>query len=275
MICIGPYQIETIVLDSFALDGGAMFGSVPKNLWSKRIVPDEQNRIPMVTRILKISDGENIILVDLGCGSKWSEKFRAIYKIENLLPPPSDASHIILTHLHFDHSGGISRINDSGEVELTFPDVPIYLNRFQFEHALDLDVKDKASFLAENTSPLQKANLQLVEGSKEVLPGISLHQVDGHTPGLQWVKIQSGSETVVFPSDLIPTYHHLDLPYIMGYDLNAQRTLEEKREFLLQASNNNWLIVFQHDSSNVSARVSIEKSGKVKTRELVSAETNR
>ncbi len=271
MIRIGQYNIETIVLDNFALDGGAMFGSVPKNLWSKRIQPDDQNRIPMVTRILRISDGENIVLVDLGCGSKWGEKLKKIYKVENITSPPAEASHIILTHLHFDHLGGISHLNEQGEAELSFPKIPVYVNRAQLEHACGTDVKDQASFLEENIKPLEQSNLQLTSNDQEVFPGLSLHQADGHTPGLQWVKIQSGSETVVFPSDLVPTYHHIDLPYIMGYDLNAQKTLEEKKQFLQNASDNNWLLVFQHDASNVAARIGLEKSGKVKTKELLSA----
>ncbi len=267
MVEIGDFKISTVTVDKLWLDGGAMFGSVPKNLWAKRIEPDQQNRIPLGCRLLKIESASKTYLVDTGCGDKWEDKPRAIYGIENLAPLPTEVDSVILTHLHFDHGGGVSRLSENGKPVATYEKASVYVNRIQYEHARNPEVRDRASFIDENILPLSNMNLNLVEDGVELESGISLHQVDGHTPGLQWIKLSNGDKTLAYPSDLIPTAHHLDLPYIMGYDLSAEKTLVEKRSFLEQASDQDWTIVFEHDLQTEAVRIILDKSGKVKIKE--------
>ena len=264
---IGNYKIEALVVDRLWLDGGAMFGAVPKNLWAKKIEPDAQNRIPLCCRLLKLENDSDSFLIDVGCGKKWDEKNRKIYGIENLRDLPKEIDKVVLTHLHFDHGGGVSRLSENGKPVATYEKASVYVNRIQYEHARNPEVRDRASFIDENILPLSNMNLNLVEDGVELESGISLHQVDGHTPGLQWIKLSNGDKTLAYPSDLIPTAHHLDLPYIMGYDLSAEKTLVEKRSFLEQASDQDWTIVFEHDLQTEAVRIILDKSGKVKIKE--------
>jgi len=264
---LGSFKISSLVVDRLKLDGGAMFGSVPKNLWSKRIEPDEQNRIPLGCRLLKIVSPKATYLVDAGCGRKWDDKLRSIYAIENLQALPEGIDRVILTHLHFDHGGGISVFSNDQSLLPAYPDASVYVNKVQYDHSRRADIRDRASFMAENIDPLEQMDLKLVEHGLELEPGLSLHQVDGHTPGLQWIKLTAGEKTIAYPSDLIPTAHHLDLPYIMGYDLSAEKTLVEKRNFLEQAAEGDWTIVFEHDLETEAVRIFIEKSGKIKIKE--------
>lgn len=249
---IGPYEIESIVLENFRLDGGAMFGAVPKTLWSKRIEPDELNRIPMVTRVLLIKSKSRVILVDTGCGDKWSEKLRGIYQIENICSLSElnlGVTDVILTHLHFDHGAGL--VASSGE--LTFPEATLHINASHYEHALSPGVREKASYLPENILPLKQASLNLTKDGDELFPGIKVYQSDGHTKGMQWLTIEDpeglNEDVLAYPSDLMPTRAHMDIPYVMGYDLNAELCMKEKTQFLSKAKEGGWSILFEHDSA--------------------------
>lgn len=256
---LGRYTITSFIFGTFRLDGGSMFGSVPKNLWSKRITPDAENCIPLACRSLLLQDGERSILIDVGTGDKWNEKLRAIYNIElrdpTTLPFAStEITDIILTHLHFDHAGGISRTNDQG-LQLTYPNAAIHLQRANWERAQHPTPKDRASYLIENVAPLTDAELRLYDGSTEVLPEITVHRVDGHTPGQQWIEIGIENNTLIFPTDVIPTSHHVPLAFHMGFDVCADTLLQEKQTLLQRAVDTSAVVCFQHDPCVAFARI--------------------
>lgn len=253
---IGRYEIDLIDCDHFALDGGSMFGSVPKPLWSKSIAADDRNRIPLSCRVLVLRDGQRTILVDCGVGRIFSDKLRDIYAVDNRASleqlAPTD---IILTHLHFDHAGGITRLDVNGKPQLAFPSAEIHLQRKNLEHARAPGPRERASYLPEVVEPLAGAKLRLVDGAGEILPGIEVRVANGHTHGLQCVLIRDGKECLAFPSDLVPTAHHVPIPYVMGYDLCAETTMREKKEFLLEAVRENWTVVFEHDRDTPAGKI--------------------
>lgn len=257
---VGRYSITTVMFGSFRLDGGCMFGSVPKNLWSKSIPGDSENCIPLVCRSLLLDDGMRKILLDVGIGNKWSEKLQQIYgiklaPIDSLGFKPEEITDIVLTHLHFDHAGGISYRAPDGSLALTYPNANIHLQRANWERAQNPSPKDKASYLPENVEPLKNAQLILCDGSVEILPEITVHRVDGHTPGQQWIEIGAGEEKIFFPTDLIPTNHHVPLAYHMGYDVCADTLLQEKLSFLERAVTPGVTVCFQHDASVAFAKI--------------------
>jgi glyoxylase-like metal-dependent hydrolase (beta-lactamase superfamily II) len=256
---VGRYTITPFSFGTFRLDGGSMFGSVPKNLWSKRISPDNENCIPLACRSLLLQDDARSILIDVGIGNKWSDKLRSIYDIAlcdtSSLPfQHHQITDVILTHLHFDHAGGISHYND-GKIELTYPDATIHLQTANWDRAQAPTPKDKASYLSENVEPLRNANLQLCDGTVEILPQILVHRVDGHTPGQQWVEIGDDNETLMFATDVIPTSHHVPLAFHMGYDVCADTLLREKYALLDQAVIKKAQVWFQHDTVITSASI--------------------
>jgi glyoxylase-like metal-dependent hydrolase (beta-lactamase superfamily II) len=259
---VGRYQISVHNHGFFRLDGGAMFGSVPKTLWAREAPPDDENRILLATRSLVIEDGERRILLDVGCGDKWSDKNRAIFCIPDApyVPVPG-VTDVLLTHMHFDHGGGVSRFVD-GELRACYPEARHYLSRENHENARRPNVRERASYLAENLDVLPTVDFHLTGDQEELLPGITVHQSHGHTRGLQWVKLSDGGETVLYPADLIPTSKHLPLPFVMGYDMCAERALEEKRSFLEMAVATSAVIVFEHDPHLAAARVRFDERGR-------------
>ena len=263
---VAGYKITTIVPEYLSLDGGAMFGLVPKTLWSKLITPDEQNRIRLSCRVLLLEGHGKKILVDLGAGRKWNEKEKSIYNIEYVDKPlheqVSGITDIILTHLHFDHAGGISKLVQ-GNSELSFPDARVFIQERHLQHARTKGVRDQASFLSENLQPLEQAKLSLTNDGDEILPRISVHRIDGHTHGQQWVKIGEGRDVACFVADLIPTAHHLRVPYVMCYDLSAERAIEEKKDFLEKAVEENWCVIFEHDSATQAVRLKRDDKGHI------------
>jgi len=263
---IGAFNIQEIIFGHFRLDGGCMFGSVPKNLWSKSIPADAENCIHLVCRSLLIHTGDRRFLVDVGMGEKWNDKQRQIYAIKNTPKgdwgfDPSSVTDVILTHLHFDHAGGITSPTQDGGVELSFPQATIHLQKANWEHALNPTLKDRASYLMDNVKPLAQAKLSLYEGTHEIVPGLTVHRVDGHTKGQQWIEISSGDERIFFATDLIPTAHHVPLAYHMGYDVCAETLLNEKETFLKRAHAENAWVCFQHDSETAAAHVTLNTRG--------------
>lgn len=263
-LSFGPFRVKEIVLGSFRLDGGAMFGSVPRALWGKLISPDDRNRIPMVARSLVVETADRVFLIDAGLGDKMSDKERSIYDIVNTphwekLAEPTD---IILTHLHFDHCGGISRWLDAEKktIALNWPNARIHIQEANVETASIPSIKERASYLRENVSALSLAETVRHSGFQEIVPGITVHRVNGHTEGMQWIEIRSGSDIVLFPSDLIPTAAHLHPAYTMGYDMNAKEVLREKQEFLSYAARHEAIVVFQHDATRAAAKI-VEREG--------------
>ncbi|MHB2150167.1 MBL fold metallo-hydrolase [Calditrichota bacterium LG25] len=255
---IGPYEIFTVNSGIFSLDGGAMFGVVPKVLWNKTNPADELNRIQLALRTLVIKGDGRIILIDAGVGNKMNEKLRKIYNIDaqqNDLERGlaekgirlEQVTDVIITHLHFDHVGGATRL-DNGLLKPTFPNARYYVQGEQWHWANNPSEKDRASYMPENFKPIEEAGL-LVElnGPGEILPGIETLVMYGHTHGMQLPKITDGKRTLLYCADLIPTASHIPLPYIMAYDNNPLITLEEKKRLLPQAVRENWVLVFEHD----------------------------
>lgn len=266
-IKIGPYKLKAIPTGEFGLDGGAMFGTVPKVLWEKTNPPDEANRIPMEARaLLLMSEGRNI-LIDTGNGSDFVEKygdkigpkFAQMYGLDpsgaSLLKSlksngldPSDITDVILTHLHFDHAGGATCAR-GGKIVPTFPNAKYYVQRQNLEIARTPNIREKASYLKPNFEPLIEAGvLELLDGDVENLfPNISVIVSNGHTEGQQIIKIADSKTGVFYAADLIPTSSHIRSAWIMGYDLDPLTLIREKREILKTAAQNNWFIYFEHD----------------------------
>lgn len=269
---IGSYEIHPIETGHFALDGGAMFGVVPKPLWEKSNPPDEKNRIDLAARALLVIGNGKKILVDVGNGSKYNEKLTSIYKFDtstnDLLTSlkkhhlaPSDITDVILTHLHFDHAGG-STFNDNGEVKPTFPNARYYVQREHWRAANNPTERDKASFFKEDFMPLEfHGQIEHTEGEGEIFPGISVRIMNGHTTALQCPVITDGTTTLFYCADLMPTTSHVNLPWIMAYDLRPLVTLEEKRKILDQAVDESWILFFEHDPATAAVRVTRTEKG--------------
>jgi len=252
------YNLHAIETGEFALDGGAMFGIIPKVLWDKIIPADNKNRISLHLRALLISQNGRHILVDDGIGTKDDAKFGEIYKINHsrFRLEASLAAHgltcnditdVILTHFHFDHSGGSTKLDDNGNIVPTFPNATYYIQRRNLIWAKDPSEKDQASFTKANFEPLIEAGLlKELDGPCELFPGIEILVVEGHTEAQQLVKISDGKTTVLYCGDLIPTSAHISIPWVMGYDNHPLTTLDEKKEILEKAVRDHWILFFEH-----------------------------
>lgn len=235
-----------------------MFGVVPRTLWEQRVEPDDRNRIPLVARPMLVRSGDRTILVDTGIGGRWSEKEQDRYGLErtdegivsslaDLGVSRSDVTDVLFTHLHFDHAGATTgEWNET--VELTFPDATHHVQKENWSWAQNPTLRDRASYRKKDINPLSQCDqLQFMDGDTELLPGIQCVQVDGHTKGLQTVRISDEHQELVYVTDLIPTSHHLPLPFIMGYDLWPLQTLEERQKLYNESSGKQLLFAFEHD----------------------------
>ncbi|HEY6192170.1 MAG TPA: MBL fold metallo-hydrolase [Bacteroidota bacterium] len=269
---LAGYEVHPIETGRFRLDGGAMFGVVPKALWSGTNPPDERNRIELAARALLISGRGRTILVDNGNGSKFTERQTDIYRLDTSGTEltrslrahgldPSDITDVILTHLHFDHAGG-STLRENGALRPAFPKARYYVQRAHWNHALAPSEKDRGSFMPDDFMPLKDHGvLDFVDGECELFPGISLVVINGHTTSLQLPFISDGSASLLFCCDLFPTTSHIPLPYIMAYDLRPLVTLEEKKKILPRASEEGWLLFFEHDPRVIAGRVKRTEKG--------------
>jgi glyoxylase-like metal-dependent hydrolase (beta-lactamase superfamily II) len=261
---IGTWDVSILETGRFALDGGAMFGVVPKALWSRTNPADDRNRIAMAARTLLVRGNGRNILIDTGNGDKWDEKTRDIYAIgefglESALAAhgltPNDVTDVLLTHLHFDHCGGSTRLVEGVPVP-RFPNARYAVQKDNLAWGRKATEKDRASYLPENFEPLvSEGMLDLIDGEGEFAPGISLHLMHGHTVSMQVIRVHDEHNSIAFCADLIPTATHLHLPFIMAYDNHPLTTLEEKRAFIPRASEEGWIIVFEHDPVTPAARV--------------------
>ena len=261
----GRWRIHAIQAGGQKLDGGAMFGVVPKPLWERRIQPDERNRIPMGMRCLLVEHDHGLVLVDTGAGNKENAKFHEIYGVENagaggrtLLEDglralgfsTDDVALVIDTHLHFDHGGGNTWVDGSGQVRPTFPRARYVVQAREYHFATHTNERTAASYFPHNFVPVQESGqFDFVDGEKDIWPGIRLLPTPGHVPFHQSVLLDAGAERLFYPADLIPTAAHLPLPWIMGYDVEPLVTLETKRRMLKRAVEENWLICFEHDAN--------------------------
>jgi glyoxylase-like metal-dependent hydrolase (beta-lactamase superfamily II) len=271
---IGSLRCHTLEGGLQRLDGGAMFGVVPRPLWEKRAPPDVRHRIPLAMRCLLVEHPDGLVLIDTALGNKESAKFLDIYGIENAGLEgatqledalatagflPDDVRLVINTHLHFDHAGGNTTLDPELErdprrhVRMTFPNATYVVQRGELEFARHTNERTRASYLPPNFEPIASADRwRLVEGAAEIVPGIEVRPTPGHVPFHQSVLVSDGGEAAVFLADLIPTAAHLPLPWIMGYDLEPLRTLESKRAILGEAAAKGWRLVFEHDPTVVS-----------------------
>ena len=264
---IGKWKVKVLETGNFWLDGGAMMGSVPRVLWEKTNPPDNQNRIQLALRCLLLDDGKHKVLIESGIGNKFDNKFSTMFNIKQAKNPLKDAlnnygydstdiTHMILTHLHFDHSGGATIIDSNGSYAPAFPNARYYISKENWNAGINPSPRDKASYLKENYLPIHEFGLlEFVSRNSNILPGISTYMVNGHTTGQQLIKVESEGEVLIFCSDLIPLESHLKLPWIMGYDLNAALTLKEKKIFLDKACDKNWLLFFYHDPNTIAVRI--------------------
>lgn len=270
---IGDYKLKVVETTSFGLDGGAMFGVVPKPLWTRAYSePDEKNRIPLTARLMLIESNDKKILIDTGFGDKFDKKFGKIYNVDISKTPvalglakhnltPDDITDVILTHLHFDHVGGATEIVN-GEIRPVFKNAKYYVQKDQYNWALNPTLKDRASFIDENYVPLKEDGLlDLIDGDGELFPGISMHQVHGHTRSMQMVKISDSENSLLYICDLCPTHAHILAPYHMGYDNFPLTVLEEKEKFLPIAYEEGWTIFFEHDHAVQAAKITTAKKG--------------
>lgn len=256
---LGDLEFVVLTDGTLRLDGGAMFGVVPKPMWEKKARADERNRILLAMHCLLIRAAGKTILVETGAGDKWNAKRRDIYAFEGSprLPEqlaqqgvkPEDVDVVINTHLHFDHCGWDTRIVN-GKVRPTFSNATYIVQRKDFEHAKAPSERDRASFLAENFMPVEEAKQwQLIEGEQQIVPGVSVFPAPGHTHAMQCVKLEGGGKTAIFLADLVPMTAHLPLAWVMGFDLFPLTTLENRKTILPQIEKNGWLALFAHDPS--------------------------
>jgi len=269
---IGRWKISILETGSLMLDGGAMMGSVPKVLWEQTNSPDSLNRIKLAMRCMLLDDGENIVLIETGIGDKCDDKIKKMFDVkqsENALSKAlskhgylnENITHVVLTHLHFDHAGGATVFDKKNKIIPAFPNAKYYVSENNWIAGNNPNPKDRASYLKENYLSLKENGvLKIISENETILDGLSTYVVNGHTQGQQLIKVDGGGESIVFCSDLIPLKSHLKIPWIMGYDLNASLTMQEKEVFLDKASQNNWILFFYHDPDTIA--VKIEKDNK-------------
>lgn len=270
---IGDYRIEIISDTEFRLDGGAMFGVVPRVLWERVCPPDEFNRIRLNMNCLFVETPMEKIIIETGIGEKWTEKQARMFGIfrrqtfaETLFRKtgytPKDISIVINTHLHFDHAGGNTIFDKSGNAVPQFPNARYFVSKSEYEHAENPSERDRASYLSENWRPIETSGqLELKPDEYEVVSGLRLKTIRGHNEAMQVFSLRRRGETLFGFADLIPTRAHLPLAWIMSYDLFPTETLKAKKELLRLAANENWLCLFYHDFEKPLCRIT-EKEGK-------------
>ena len=253
-------ELQLTVLDggTIWLDGGAMFGIVPRVLWEKERAPDERNRIGLALNLLLIDDGKQLTLVDTGVGTNWEEKERAIYRLETksaeeILAPagltPERVDRVVNSHLHFDHAGGNTFVDDRGRLQPSFPNAEYVVQRGELETARWRNERTQGSYRASSFEPLMSDDrMRLVDGETALGSDLYLSVVPGHTPHMQMILVHSGEGTVAFLADLVPTTSHVRYPYIMGFDLEPLTTLATKKRVLPRAASEGWRVIFEHDA---------------------------
>lgn len=270
---VGNFELISLYDGTFRLDGGAMFGVVPKALWEKKTAPDESNRIPMTMRPLIVRDGTHTMLIDAGLGDKESEKFYRMYAADRTRTldhalaeagvAPDDIDIVLASHLHFDHAGGFTVRDASGKVVPKFPRAKYHIRRGEWNDARNPHERSRASYLPDNFLPLAEAGvIEFIEEDQHVMPGVRVQRTGGHTAHHQIVWIESGRDCAVFLADLMPTSAHLPDPWVMGYDLYPMDTLFAKQAFARAVARRETLAFFEHDPA-VPAAFITEQQGKL------------
>ncbi len=269
---IGKYKISTLNTGTFGLDGGAMFGIIPKPLWNKTNPADEKNRIQLGVRCLLLQSDSKKIIVDTGMGNNWDDKFISIYNVDqqknNLIKSldkknikPEEITDVILTHLHFDHTGGSTKL-ENGKLLPAFSNAKYHVQKKHYDWAINPSDKDRGSFIPTTFQPLfENGLLQFTNGEEYFDDEIQFLTINGHTFSQQMLKISDSSNTFLFCGDLIPTMYHIPIPYVMGYDIQPLETIKEQKKFLQQAVDENWKLIFEHDPVNVCATIQLTQKG--------------
>jgi len=271
MLKIGKYTVEEIKTGTFALDGGAMFGIIPKPLWERTNPADEKNRITLGARCLLLQSESKKILIETGIGNGWDEKFEKIYRVDqsnnNLFNSlqskgikPEDITDVILTHFHFDHVGG-SVVFENGEPIPSFPNAKYHIQKEHFDYAQNSSDKDKRSFLKDRFIPLAELGMLNATNESQFDDEIEFVKVDGHTISQQLIKLGDSSQTYLFAGDLIPFYSQIPVVYLMGYDIQPLKTVEEKKKYLSLAVEEEWKLIFGHDPNVAMATVQKSERG--------------
>jgi glyoxylase-like metal-dependent hydrolase (beta-lactamase superfamily II) len=262
---IGELTVHAIQSGGQKLDGGAMFGVVPKPLWERRIPADDRNRIQLGMRCLLIEHPSGLVLIDTGAGNKEDDKFKQIYGLDNegadgrtcledglraVGARPEDVAIVINTHLHFDHAGGNTWRDEAGTIKPSFPNARYFVKRGEYDYATHPNERTGASYFPRNFMPVVAEGMfEFVSREREIVKGIRVIPTPGHTPFHESVLIESGGERAFFLADMLPTHAHLPLPWIMGYDVEPLVTLETKRRILRRAEDEHWLLIFEHDAT--------------------------
>ena len=273
---LGDFELTVVSDGTYFLDGGAFFGVVPKTMWSKKVTPDEQNRLDAGLNSLLVRTGKKNILIETGIGNKLSEKMVQIYKqpaklLDNLHTAgvaPEEIDIVINTHLHFDHCGW-NTVRHDGKIAPTFPRAKYYAPEGEWQYARHPSERDAISFISENYDPLvESGQMTLLRGSEEILPGISVKTFPGHTAHMQAVIVSSGGLTACYISDLIPTSVHINITWGMAFDLYPLETIESRKKYYAQAIPERWLTVFTHDDETPWGYVEPGERGKQALKKL-------
>lgn len=274
-LTLGNFELTAVSDGIYYLDGGAFFGVIPKVMWERKMKADENNRVAAGLNSLVIRTGDHTVLVETGIGNKLPEKTAQIYGqpvqlLENLASAgvaPEDIDIVINTHLHFDHCGW-NTVRTGGQVAATFPKAKYYVQEGEWRHAHE-NQRDGVSYFVENYDPLvESGQMTLLLGDQEIVPGISVAVFPGHTRDMQAVVIRSGGQTACYISDLIPTSAHLDLNWVMGFDLYPVETIESRKRYYARAIPEQWLTVFTHDPNMPWAYIGRDDNGKMAARIL-------
>lgn len=269
---VGDAEIVVCTDGTCLFDGGAMFGVVPKTLWSRKVQADEKNRVMLGLNCVVVKIGNKNVLIETGFGNKIAPKLKEIYSIQERLPSslnaagltPDDIDIVINSHLHWDHCGWNSVLDANGNVLPYFSNAQYIAHRGEVEHGRQQWERDRISYVSDNYEPMiASGQMRLVEGTHaEVMPGITLECYPGHTRHCMAVHIEGGGEHACFVSDLIPTSAHLDVGWAMGFDLDPLRTIEERKRFYSRAIPENWLILFPHDHRRCMTELQKDSTGR-------------
>jgi glyoxylase-like metal-dependent hydrolase (beta-lactamase superfamily II) len=268
---LGDFELTVCSDGTYYLDGGAMFGVVPKPLWEKRAPADAKNRIVLGCNTVIVRTGKHVVAIETGIGNKLPEKMEQIYENKRRLPQslaaagisPEEVDIVINTHLHFDHCGWNTTLTPDGKIVPTFPNARYFAQRGEVEHGhLQLE-RDKVSYISENYDPLvESGQMTLLDGDAEICEGVSVELFPGHTAQMQAVHIESAGQHACYIGDLIPTSAHLDVTWVMGYDLYPLTCIEQRKRFYSRAIPEKWLVLFTHDHANPLGRIVLNEKGK-------------
>jgi glyoxylase-like metal-dependent hydrolase (beta-lactamase superfamily II) len=263
-----PWSWQLLRAGSFRLDGGSMFGVVPKTIWSKMVQPDELNRIPLQTNCLLLTRGSMRVLIETGFGGKWSDKERGFYDIQHRTVvdalrevdiAPQAINHVIVTHLHFDHAGGLTTLDASGTAVLTFPNATVHAQTREWHDALANKSTMTRTYLRDHLDPV-KDRTKLIDGEAEVIPGITVWPMPGHTWGQQAIRFHDDRGIVCFPGDVLPTVHHVGLPFSLAYDMEPYTSMLSKKALLGRANFEGWRLALDHEPGHPVMTVHLDAS---------------